>query len=177
MENARVGSRNTCTGAAPGGILARRARQCLSLRGSSRRSLETWVLLASLATPAFAQTAWLNPASGTWSTAANWSGGVPTGSVDTTINVTGSPYIVSQSGGTISARTLSINSADATLARSGSAVLDLSTTAASTFSQGQLTLNASRVSGKYTPGSGFNVRSTAGSSTLELDNNDGTLRR
>ncbi|MBL8519423.1 MAG: hypothetical protein JNK75_02020, partial [Betaproteobacteria bacterium] len=101
--------------------MAGAARQCWSF------ALQLLAVLAFAtlhAAPLHAQTVWVNPANGTWATGANWSAGVPGPSIDALINATGAAYTVSHSGGTINAQTLSINSADATLALSGGAILN-----------------------------------------------------
>ncbi|MEP7154883.1 MAG: hypothetical protein ABI905_03865 [Betaproteobacteria bacterium] len=126
--------------------------------------------------PTHAQTAWVTPADGSWSTAGNWNAGVPTGSVDTSINVTGSPYVVSQAGGTIAARTLLINSADARLKLTGASLLTLSLTAPSTFSTGSVELNGGEIRGRFDIGAGFSVLQTGGSSRMSLNQNSGLIR-
>ncbi len=123
-----------------------------------------------------AQTAWLNASNGTWSTAANWSGGLPSAGVDAAITVTGAAYTNSQSGGTIAARTLLMDSADATLHLTANALLNLSLTLPSTFVHGAAMLNGSRIRGNFTVGSAFTVRQTAGSSSLSFNRNEGVIR-
>ncbi len=126
--------------------------------------------------PAGAQTAWLSPADGSWTNAANWSAGLPTASIDTTINVTGSPYIVSQSGGTITARTLFIDSANARLNLTGGALLNLSLTASSSFVLGSLGFSAGNIRGNLSLGSGFSLLQTGGTSSLAFNRNNGLIR-
>lgn len=141
-----------------------------------RLFLATWVFALCGIAPVIAQTTWLNPANGDWSTAANWSGGLPNANVDAAITATGAAYTNSQSGGTITARTLVIDSGDATLSLTANALLNLSLTLPSTFARGAVALNGSRIRGNFTLGSAFTVRQTAGSSSLSFNRNNGLIR-
>lgn len=135
----------------------------------------TALLLASLPMLSPAQTAWLLPVNGTWTTATNWSAGAPSSSVDAIIDAIGAPYVISHSGGTINARTLALNSLDATLALS-SATLGMSTSVGGGCAQGAITLSASTLTGRFTNGAGCTITNLAGTSSIRFTTNDGAIR-
>ena len=78
------------------------AVRLVSLTSRHRRMLATASLLAlalGAAAPARAQTAWTGTTSTDWFIAGNWSAGVPTGGVNTTIDtITPNPTVVGAAG-------------------------------------------------------------------------------
>lgn len=165
---------NSSIGGYLSGISAWKACQCLTFQIKFCVILAASIFLGGVA-PVLAQTAWINPASGSWSTATNWSGGVPTGSVSTSITATGAPYVVSQSGGTIGVASLLMDSPDATLSLSNTQ-LNNNLNIPISLTRGSVTLNGGRITGSTIVGSAFTVLNTAGSSTLTLDRNNGLIR-
>ncbi len=133
------------------------------------------IFLASLPLLSPAQTAWLLPANGTWTTGSNWSAGVPSSSLDAIIDAVGTPYVISHSGGTINARTLALNSPDATLALS-STTLGMSGSVSGGCAQGAITLSASTLTGMFTNGAGCTITNLAGSSSIRFTANNGVIR-
>ncbi|MEQ1518088.1 MAG: hypothetical protein ABL931_16535, partial [Usitatibacteraceae bacterium] len=146
---------------------------------SFQRSVAAFLSAAAIlgsATHADAQTAWLAPVNGTWTTGANWTAGAPSGGVATSITATGAPYTVSQSGGNIFAASLLMDSPDATLSLSSGARLNNNLTIPIALTRGNVRLNAGQIVGSSIIGSAFTVLSTGGISVLYLDRNDGLIR-
>src|SRR5579862_5041409 len=79
---------------------------------------------AAVAPPGPATTAWANPASGNWTSAANWTNGVPSSATDATIGGAGL-YTVTLSGTSGTAHSLTISDPSATLALTQAASLTL----------------------------------------------------
>src|SRR5262249_6180990 len=85
---------------------------------------------------------WNTAASGSWGTAANWSNGVPTSSVDALINATGGNYTVSLVSAAV-AHSLIINSSNATLAAGSDDSLTI--TGALTVDAGSISLTGGTI--------------------------------
>src|SRR5215471_4326566 len=85
---------------------------------------------------------WNTAASGSWGTAANWSNGVPTSSLDALINATGAAYTVSLVSAAV-ANSLVINSSNATLAAGSDDSLTI--TGALTVDAGSISLSGGTI--------------------------------
>ncbi|MEM7317064.1 MAG: hypothetical protein AAF497_28355, partial [Planctomycetota bacterium] len=115
--------------------------QCLKKRRRRLEKLEARSLLAA--------NLWLSPSSGNWFDDSNWSDGVPTADDDVVISGSGSPFTVTinNSASTAVANSVTINSADATLAndRKNLTVTDSFTVDAGTVLWGTRAIEATSV--------------------------------
>jgi hypothetical protein len=115
------------------------ARSPLIRRPSRSRHVAFFAALVVSSVTLSAQV-WTNATSGAWTTAGNWTGGVPGSGDITLVLAAGTPYTITLSSALGETGTLSIDSPDATLLLSGSTLNLDANLGASTFTFGTVQL-------------------------------------